>query len=122
MLRSNDLIWSRVIRPYLLGELARQLGAAALLVAAAVTGLGLLLGRDLTEMVMTAFFVCRNGARRPARGGHDHTCTWGRCNGAPEQAMIPPDISQLTGHVCAQRMILCLQRFCKLRFIAAMPV
>lgn len=36
-----------------LGQLARQLGAAALLVAAAVTGLGLLLGRDLTEMVMT---------------------------------------------------------------------
>lgn len=36
-----------------LGQLARQLGAAALLVAAAVTGLGLLLGRDLAEMVMT---------------------------------------------------------------------
>ena len=36
-----------------LGQLARQLGTAALLVAAAVTGLGLLLGRDLAEMVMT---------------------------------------------------------------------
>jgi Ca2+-transporting ATPase len=36
-----------------LSQLARQLGTAALLVAAAVTGLGLLLGRDLAEMVMT---------------------------------------------------------------------
>ena len=36
-----------------LGQLARQLGIAALLVAAGVTGLGLFLGRDLTEMVMT---------------------------------------------------------------------
>lgn len=36
-----------------LGQLARQLGTAALLVAAGVTGLGLLLGRDLAEMVMT---------------------------------------------------------------------
>ncbi|MGB3245064.1 MAG: cation-transporting P-type ATPase [Sulfitobacter sp.] len=36
-----------------LGKLARQLGIAALLVAAGVTGLGLWLGRDLTEMVMT---------------------------------------------------------------------
>lgn len=36
-----------------LGQLARQLGIAALLVAGCVTGLGLWLGRDLTEMVMT---------------------------------------------------------------------
>lgn len=36
-----------------LGQLARQLGIAALLVAAGVTVLGLLLGRDLNEMVMT---------------------------------------------------------------------
>ncbi|WP_299732639.1 cation-transporting P-type ATPase [uncultured Tateyamaria sp.] len=36
-----------------LGHLARQLGIAALLVAAAVAGLGIWLGRDLTEMVMT---------------------------------------------------------------------
>ncbi|KIN62686.1 Calcium-transporting ATPase 1 (Golgi Ca(2+)-ATPase) [Sulfitobacter noctilucicola] len=36
-----------------LGQLARQLGIAALLVAAGVVCLGLLLGRDLTEMVMT---------------------------------------------------------------------
>ena len=36
-----------------LGHLARQLGIAALLVAAGVTFLGLFLGRDLTEMVMT---------------------------------------------------------------------
>ncbi len=36
-----------------LGQLARQLGFAALLVAAGVAGLGLYLGRDLTEMVMT---------------------------------------------------------------------
>ena len=36
-----------------LGHLASQLGIAALLVAAGVTGLGLWLGRDLTEMVMT---------------------------------------------------------------------
>ena len=36
-----------------LGQLARQLGIAALLVAAGVTGLGLWLGRDLAEMVMT---------------------------------------------------------------------
>ena len=35
-----------------LGQLARQLGIAALLVAAGVTSLGLWLGRDLTEMVM----------------------------------------------------------------------
>jgi Ca2+-transporting ATPase len=36
-----------------LGHLARQLGIAALLVAAGVAGLGIWLGRDLTEMVMT---------------------------------------------------------------------
>ncbi len=36
-----------------LGQLARQLGLAALLVAAGVAGLGLWLGRDLSEMVMT---------------------------------------------------------------------
>ncbi|MEW9921645.1 cation-translocating P-type ATPase [Marimonas sp. MJW-29] len=36
-----------------LGQLARQLGLAALLVAAGVTALGLIVGRDLTEMVMT---------------------------------------------------------------------
>ncbi|PTX53820.1 Ca2+-transporting ATPase [Litoreibacter ponti] len=36
-----------------LGHLARQLGIAALLVAAGVAGLGILLGRDLNEMVMT---------------------------------------------------------------------
>lgn len=36
-----------------LGQLARQLGIAALLVAAGVTVLGLWFGRDLTEMVMT---------------------------------------------------------------------
>ncbi|MGC1506403.1 MAG: cation-transporting P-type ATPase [Sulfitobacter sp.] len=36
-----------------LGHLARQLGIAALLVAAGVTSMGLWLGRDLTEMVMT---------------------------------------------------------------------
>ena len=36
-----------------LGQLARQLGLAALLVAAGVAGLGIVLGRDLTEMVMT---------------------------------------------------------------------
>ena len=36
-----------------LGHLARQLGVAALLVAAGVSGLGVLLGRDLVEMVMT---------------------------------------------------------------------
>ncbi len=36
-----------------LGQLARQLGLAALIVAAAVTGLGLALGRDVVEMVMT---------------------------------------------------------------------
>lgn len=36
-----------------LGGLARQLGIAALLVAAGVTALGVLLGRDLNEMVMT---------------------------------------------------------------------
>jgi len=36
-----------------LSQLARQLGVAALLVAAGVSGLGLFLGRDVTEMVMT---------------------------------------------------------------------
>lgn len=36
-----------------LGQLARQLGLAALLVAAGVSGLGLLLGRDPFEMAMT---------------------------------------------------------------------
>lgn len=36
-----------------LSELARQLGIAALMVAAGVSGLGLFLGRDVTEMVMT---------------------------------------------------------------------
>lgn len=36
-----------------LGQLARQLGIAALLVAAAVTGLGIAVGRDVGEMVMT---------------------------------------------------------------------
>lgn len=36
-----------------LGHLARQLGIAALLVAAGTSGLGIWLGRDLTEMVMT---------------------------------------------------------------------
>ncbi|WP_299031300.1 HAD-IC family P-type ATPase, partial [uncultured Sulfitobacter sp.] len=36
-----------------LGHLARQLGIAALLVAGGVAGLGIWLGRDLTEMVMT---------------------------------------------------------------------
>ncbi len=36
-----------------LGQLARQLGLAALLVAAGVSGLGLLLGRDTVEMAMT---------------------------------------------------------------------
>lgn len=36
-----------------LGQLARQLGIAALLVAGGVTGMGLFLGRDMTEMVMT---------------------------------------------------------------------
>ncbi len=36
-----------------LGQLARQLGGAALLVATGVMGLGIALGRDLTEMVMT---------------------------------------------------------------------
>ncbi|WP_298864352.1 cation-transporting P-type ATPase [uncultured Sulfitobacter sp.] len=36
-----------------LGQLARQLGIAALLVAGSVTGLGLWLGRDMAEMVMT---------------------------------------------------------------------
>jgi Ca2+-transporting ATPase len=36
-----------------LGQLARQLGIAALLVAVGVTCLGLFLGRDLIEMVMT---------------------------------------------------------------------
>ncbi|WP_298975377.1 HAD-IC family P-type ATPase [uncultured Roseobacter sp.] len=36
-----------------LGHLARQLGLAALLVAAAVAGLGIALGRELVEMVMT---------------------------------------------------------------------
>ncbi|MEO0752127.1 MAG: cation-transporting P-type ATPase [Pseudomonadota bacterium] len=36
-----------------LSQLARQLGAAALLVAAGVSALGLVLGRDVTEMVMT---------------------------------------------------------------------
>ena len=36
-----------------LGHLARQLGIAALLVAAGVTLLGIMLGRDTTEMVMT---------------------------------------------------------------------
>jgi Ca2+-transporting ATPase len=36
-----------------LGQLARQLGIAALLVAAAVTGLGIAVGRDIGEMVMT---------------------------------------------------------------------
>ena len=35
-----------------LGQLARQLGGAALLVAAGVALLGILLGRDLTEMIM----------------------------------------------------------------------
>ncbi|MGB5864595.1 MAG: cation-transporting P-type ATPase, partial [Sulfitobacter sp.] len=36
-----------------LGQLARQLGIAALVIAAGVAGLGLWAGRDLTEMVMT---------------------------------------------------------------------
>lgn len=36
-----------------LGQLARQLGLAAILIAAAVTGLGIALGRDFIEMVMT---------------------------------------------------------------------
>jgi len=36
-----------------LGQLARGLGCAALLVAAGVTGLGIALGRDMGEMVMT---------------------------------------------------------------------
>ncbi|MFK7837436.1 MAG: cation-translocating P-type ATPase [Sulfitobacter sp.] len=36
-----------------LSQLARQLGIAALLVAGGVSALGLILGRDLTEMVMT---------------------------------------------------------------------
>lgn len=36
-----------------LGQLARQLGVAALLVAFGIAGLGVLMGRDLTEMVMT---------------------------------------------------------------------
>jgi Ca2+-transporting ATPase len=36
-----------------LGQLARQLGIAAVLVAAGVTGLGIILGRGLGEMVMT---------------------------------------------------------------------
>lgn len=36
-----------------LGQLARQLGIAALLIAAGVTFLGIWVGRDLTEMVMT---------------------------------------------------------------------
>jgi Ca2+-transporting ATPase len=36
-----------------LGHLAQQLGIAALLVAGGVAGLGIFLGRDLTEMVMT---------------------------------------------------------------------
>lgn len=36
-----------------LSQLARQLGLAALLVAAGVSGLGIVLGRDLVEMVMT---------------------------------------------------------------------
>ena len=36
-----------------LSQLARQLGIAALLVAAGVSVLGLMLGRDMTEMVMT---------------------------------------------------------------------
>lgn len=36
-----------------LGQLARQLGIAALLVAVGITGLGIWLGRDPTEMVMT---------------------------------------------------------------------
>nr|WP_254899089.1 cation-transporting P-type ATPase [Thalassococcus arenae] len=37
-----------------LGYLARQLGAAALLIAAGLAGLGIILGRDVPEMLMTS--------------------------------------------------------------------